>query len=168
MRVSLESDHWMLDEIGDVEWFMLVQLPEAADFNQSEKGKKRILPDPTDDDEEVVADWKEFVQPEIETQFKENLRIVSEDLDQAEEIDHGGAQLHRIQVPVDHAETWYSVLNQARLILNEEHNIANAEYELFVGEQNPTELGEKRWLLMVQYRVYGAIQEFLLTNLMEG
>ncbi len=168
MRVSLDSEFWMLDEIGDVEWFMIVQLPETADFTQSQKGRKRILPDPTEEDEEFVADWKDYVQPELETQFKEEIETVSKDLAGAEEYEEDGVVLHRIQVPNEHAEIWYSVLNQARLILNEEHNIANAEFELFLGEQNPTEMGEKRWLLMVQYRVFGAIQEFLLTSLMEG
>ncbi len=168
MHVSLESEFWVLDDIGDVEWFMVVQLPDAADFSQSKNARQRILPEPTDEDPDVVADWKEFIQPDLETQFRQAIDTVSRDLEQAEEYEDEGVLLHRLAVPVENAETWYTVLNQARLVLNEEHKIADAEKKLFFGEENPSDLGEKRWLLMVQYRVYAAIQEFLLTTLMEG
>ena len=167
MRISLGDTHWTLDEIGDVEWFMLIQLPEAADFTRSEKGRRRILPDPTDDEEEIVADWREFVVPELETGFTQAVDTVSHDLDTAEEIEgDDGKSWRRIVAPIDHGEIWYQVLNQARLIMNEEHELSKVERDLMMGEQTPTEIGEKNWLTLVQYRVYAAIQEFILTNIM--
>ena len=170
MHVHLDDDYWYLEDIGDVEWFMLVQLPQAADFKQSEKGRKRLLPDPTDEEgeDEFVVDWKQFVQPDIETQFTRDLELVSADLDEAEEREDGdGNAVHQLQVPITHAETWYSVLNQARLILNEEYKITSTEQGLMAGLQAPTEIDEEKWLVMVQFRVYAAIQEFLLSNFME-
>ncbi len=169
MRISLDGDHWLLEEIDDVHWFMLMQLTQAADMNQSEKGRKRLLPDVADpEEEEVNADWREYIQPGLETQFTNDLETVSKDLDTAyEEENDDGKPLHFLEVPIAHAETWYSVLNQARLIINEEYNISETEKKLYMGEQTPSQIEEKKWLVMVQYRVYAIIQEFLLTNIME-
>ena len=170
MYFSLDGKFWTLDEIGDVEWFMLVQLPQAADINQSEKGRERLLPDPIrdSDEEEFLVDWKEFVVPELETQFTQDVEKVAADLDRAEEFEEDGNLLRRVSVPNDHAETWYRVLNQARLIINEEHDMSKVEESLILGENNPSEVGEKRWLVMVQFRIYAAIQEFLLSELMDA
>lgn len=167
MRVELEEQVWILDEIGEVEWFMLFQLPECADFSRSAKGRRRILPD-VSDDEEVAEDWREYVQPELETRFRDEINLVAADLRKAEELAKKGRAggLYRLKVPVEHAQTWYSVLNQARLILNEDYEIAQTERGLMTGEELPTAIDEQKWLIMVQYRVYGAIQEFLLTYLM--
>jgi hypothetical protein len=169
MRVELEDQAWVLDEIGEVEWFMLFQLPESADFTRSVKGRHRILPDVADD-EEVLADWKEYVQPELETRFQDEVRVVSADLQRAEELSRKGKNgaIYRLRVPIEHTTTWYSVLNQARLILNEEHEIARTERGLMAGDELPTAIDEEKWLVMVQYRVYGAIQEFLLSYVMGG
>ncbi len=171
MRAELEDDEWILDEIGEVEWFMLFQLPESADFTRSEKGRQRLFPDPVEDEAEADAeDWHEYVRPDMETRFQDEIRMVGADLGRAEEVgaqDTGGGQQYRLRVPADHAGIWYSVLNQARLILNEDHEIARIERGLLGGERLPSSIDEQRWLLLVQYRIYGAIQEFLLTHLME-
>ncbi|MEM0970582.1 MAG: DUF2017 family protein [Verrucomicrobiota bacterium] len=166
MRVELGPQSWTLREIGDVEWFMLIQLPEAADPSQSERGRKRIFPEITSssEDSQIHQDWKEFVVPELEDQFDQRVKTVTEDLSKAEETEGADGPLHRLEVPLDHAETWYSVLNQARLILNEEHDITNTEQQLMYGDSAPTEIEERKWLILVQYRVYAAIQEFLLSQ----
>jgi hypothetical protein len=168
MRAELEEEAWILDEIGDVEWLMLSQLPDAADFSRSEKGRRRLLPDPIDE-ADAAADWREYVQPELEGRFRDEVRVVGADLGRAEESERkgkGGAILHRLRVPAEHTEIWYRVLNQARLVLNEEHGIAARERSLVLGEASPSSIDEETWLLLVQYRIYGAIQEFLLTHLM--
>jgi len=168
MRAELDDEAWILDEIGEVEWLMLSQLPDAADFTRSEKGKLRLLPEPVEE-LEAAADWREYVQPELEGQFQDEVRVVGADLGQAEESAQktkAGGNCYRLRVPLEHTEIWYSVLNQARLILNEEHGIAARERGLVQGETSPTSIDEQTWLLMVQYRIYGAIQEFLLTHLM--
>jgi len=169
MRVELEEQAWILDEIGEVEWFMLFQLPEAADFRNSAKGRSRILPEVTDDPE-VAEDWREYVQPELETRFQDEVRLVASDLQRAEELGKKGKNgaIYRLRVPIENTQTWYSVLNQARLILNEEHEIARTERGLIAGEDLPTSIDEEKWLIMVQYRIYGAIQEFLLSAIMGG
>jgi len=175
MRILLNGDDtWDLEEMRDLEWVMLMQLPQAADHRHSDKGRQRLFPDitPKEDQDkqskDVAADWEEYVKPELETQFLNDLETVTKDLGmvEEEEDDEGNVE-HFLSVPVDHAETWYSVLNQARLIINEEHDISATERKLYMGEESPSELGEKRWLTMIQYRIYGALQEFILTNIME-
>ncbi len=172
MRIDLDRQHFYLDQIGDVEWFMLVQLPDAADFRQSPKGYRRLLPDPVQDpgpDDPTTADWKEFIQPDLEAEFTRFLEQVAGDIDAAEELTDAetGEIFHRVVVPLERAETWYFVLNQARLVMNEEHDVSGIERELFQGQQSPTEIEEKKWLILVQYRVYAAVQEFILSQIME-
>jgi hypothetical protein len=168
MRGELRRDDWVLTDIGDVEWYMLSQLPQAADASRSERGRRRLFPEVTDSThEEICDDWRQFVQPEIADRFSQEIQTVAEDLQRFEEIknNRGKETRGRLRIPLAHAEIWYSVLNQARLILNEDHEIAGAEHQLLKGTQHPTEIDEQRWLLLVQYRVYAAIQEFLLTEL---
>lgn len=171
MHVELNGDDWVLTDIGDVEWFMLVQLPDAADPSRSERGRRRLFPEVTDAaaHPDVCDDWKQFVQPEIADRFSREVQIIAEDLGRAEETKarRGKDLRHRLAVPLSHAETWYSVLNQARLILNEEHEIAGTERQLLSGSRHPSEIDEQKWLLLVQYRVYASIQEFLLRELIE-
>ncbi|MEM7012953.1 MAG: DUF2017 family protein, partial [Verrucomicrobiota bacterium] len=150
-------------------WVMLMQLPEAADFTKSDKARRRILPDVTTDKEakELVDDWREFVVPDLESQFNSAVQTVTDDLDMAEESeDDEGNVYHSVEIPNDHGETWYQVLNQARLILNEEHDVEGTRELLMSGEENPSEINEEKVLTFLQFRVYAAIQEFILTNLM--
>lgn len=169
MQGELEDGDWILTDIDDVEWFMLVLLPETADASRSQRGRRRLFPDVTDaaDHPDVCADWKQFVQPEIEDRFAGEIRTVTQDIETAEEIQNGVEVCRQLRLPLSHAETWYSVLNQARLILNEEHAIASTERHLLFDSEHPGEIDEERWLLLVQYRVYAAIQEFLLRELIE-
>jgi hypothetical protein len=170
MHGEIRGSEWVLADIGDVEWYMLAHLPEAADASRSQRGHRRLFPEVTDSvHQEVCEDWRQYVQPEIEHQFSHEIQMVCEDMERVEELrKRRGKEVRRqLRVPLSHAETWYSVLNQARLILNEDHAIAGTEHQLLFGSKQPGEIDEQRWLLLVQYRVYAAIQEFLLSELIE-
>lgn len=170
MRGELRGDDWILTDISEVEWYMLAQLPQAANASHSERGLRRLFPDVTDTAHaEICDDWKQFVQPEIAERFSREIQSVAADLQRVEELRarRGKEPLRRLRIPLSQAETWYSVLNQARLILNEDHEIASTEHQLLFGTRHPGEIDEQRWLLLVQFRVYSAIQEFLLSQLIQ-
>ncbi|MFT5467081.1 MAG: hypothetical protein ACI8UO_002184 [Verrucomicrobiales bacterium] len=169
MRISIGDEQWSLNEIGPAEWTMLNELPGMADFNRSEKGRKRILPDPTGEDEtDLVADWREFVVPELESQFTDSIAKVAHAIGMAEEYEEEEIGiLRRVDVSKEDAEVWYQVLNQARLIMNEDHDLSRVEQEFFSGETEPTELSEEAMRLIMRNRFFAAIQEMILTSMME-
>lgn len=170
MQFQLGENTWALDEMNAVEWALLEELPSAADIGRSEKGRKRILPDPSSEDQkEVVADWREFVVPELETEFTRSVDAVAGQISSATESeDEDGNPLHRLEVPNEEAETWYRVLNQARLIMNEDHDVIGMERRLFSGEVEPDDVGVEFGRLIVQNHLYARIQEALLTTFMES
>lgn len=170
MNGEIRGEEWILSDMGEVEWHMLTQLPQAADASRSEQGRRRLFPEITGATHpEIQEDWRQFVQPEIESRFSEEIQMVVQDMQRVEETRarRGREMRRRLRIPVSHAETWYSVLNQARLILNEDHELAGTEHHLLYGSNDPAEIDEQRWLLLVQYRVYASIQEFILSQLME-
>ena len=75
--------------------------------------------------------------------------------------------MRRIVVPHEHTEAWYSTLNQARLLMNEEYDLANASERQLVKTLDPSLVGEDRLLLIAQYELYSVIQSILVENLME-
>jgi hypothetical protein len=75
--------------------------------------------------------------------------------------------MRRIVVAHEHTEAWYSTLNQARLLMNEEYDLANAEERQLIRAMDPSLVGEDRLLLIAQYELYSVIQSILVENLMQ-
>lgn len=195
MRFLLSEDYWALDSLfpGEWEWIrILPRLASGQDFRP--ESRDRLLPSPLAPD--VMADestlsqmedWDELIRPEIAESFAEAREIVEEDLDRCEsltleaypeddpiheELAEAGfpgdlPEMRRIVVPHEHTEAWFSTLNQARLLMNEEYDIANAEERQLVKMLDPSLVGEDRLLLIAQYELYSVIQSILVENLME-
>jgi len=149
-----------------------------------------LLPPQTLADEETVSmgdDWAEYVRPELESHFDSERRIVSQDLadavwmDPIEEADPedleqvmddsrlAGEKRRRVTVPVDHTDAWYSTLNQARLLMHEEHHLADSDERLFLHFEQMggrSEVDEETLLLAAQYDFYSALQSILVENVM--
>ncbi|MBP9224337.1 MAG: hypothetical protein KBF76_10740 [Verrucomicrobiales bacterium] len=144
---------------------------------------------------EQIEDWDELIRPELEETFASARHIVEEDLkrfrqmpaaDLATEIHfHGEVEeyddefreemefipsdetdFYRVEVPLEHTEAWYSTLNQARILMNEEFNIANSE-ERFIARSGGIEgLDEVLMVLIAQYELYSVVQSILVENIM--
>jgi hypothetical protein len=134
-----------------------------------------------------MEDWDELIRPELAETFAEAREIVEEDLGRCEdltieaypeddpireELAEAGfpedlPEMRRIVVPHEHTEAWYSTLNQARLLMNEEYDLANAEERQLIRTMDPSLVGEDRLLLIAQYELYSVIQSILVENLMQ-
>lgn len=207
MRIVLSQQGWVFDGLTGLEWLFLQRLPALVDELGAEDGARlRLFPDPireqearegsgTDEDEEgvgIIGDWKEYVRPELETLFDEARRVVAMDLEQVQrleeesddEIEEAGEPqvFYSVEVKGEHVEQWNSTLNQARLLMNEVHGLAESERELaegvmdMSGDERESEEEEGRtrqakaypqWLLLAQYGFYGAIQSFLIEQVMD-
>mgnify|MGYP001797516800 FL=1 len=127
-----------------------------------------------------VEDWNEFVQPEIASSFKEARDLVEKDLEQAETISMEDffspdqfetlkdtlPELRRVVIPNEHPEAWYSTLRQARLLMNEEYDLASSEERMMLRLEQQENIDQDRLLIFAQYELYSAIQGMLVENVM--
>lgn len=197
MRFLLSEEQWALDSLfpGEWEWIrMLPRLASGRDFRPS--SRERLFPSPLAP--EVLAnvgtisqmeDWEELVRPELEEDFASARAVVESDLSRCEVYQFGDADeeedegdpwldelgipaelpdLRRVVVPYDHTEAWYSTLNQARLLMNEEYDLAAAEERQIAKALGPEVVGSDRLLLIAQYELYSVVQSILVENVMGG
>lgn len=143
-----------------------------------------------------IEDWEELVRPELEEDFASARAVVESDLSSCEVYRFGDAdedededededdpwreeleelgipvelpELRRVVVPYDHTEAWYSTLNQARLLMNEEYDLAAAEERQIAKALGPEVVGSDRLLLIAQYELYSVVQSILVENVMGG
>jgi len=196
MRFLLSEDHWALDSLFPGEWEWIRVLPRLAsgnDFHASSRDRlypSPLSPDVLADESTIgqIEDWEELIRPEIAESFTNARTIVESDLARSEalsldeypeddpireELEAAGfpfelPEMRRVVVPFDHTEAWYSTLNQARLLMNEEYDLATAEDRHLAKTLGPEAVGEDRLLLIAQYELYSVVQSILVENLMEG
>lgn len=173
------------------EWDLVADLPSIAGGESlSDTVRRRLYPPPIapevlidEDLANQVEDWDEFVRPEMEEAFTRDRDRVRDDLgnatvippqeflapEQIEEWSHDFPVLKRVEVPLEHTDSWYSALNQARILLNEEHDLANSDDRMLLHMENPgdpAELDQDRILLLAQYELFSAIQVMLVEKVM--
>lgn len=194
MRFILAENFWALDALSPAEWQLIRELPEvAAGIRFGDKARDRLFPSPLS--EEVIADestlsqvedWEELIRPELEESFAQARFIVEKDLQNVRsvpldeviplsvppdgldgaEFEMPALQFHRIDVPHEHTEPWYSTLNQARLLMNEEYDLADAEERMLIRSLGAGSMDEERMLLFAQYELFSVVQSILVENLM--
>jgi len=173
--IANDDGTWSLDWMNELERLMLLRIPEAADPTGNPKAERRLFPESPlgmpalrDEDEGMVADWKEFVEPELRTQFRKAVTVVRDDLGKLEKRTRKSIRFHSLRVPKAHADHWCSALNQARLVLHERFGLPDEEDEEAAGaeEGDAAERREGHWLAMLQSEIYGGILEFLVTRVL--
>ncbi len=207
MRIVLSKEGWVFDGLTGLEWLFLQRLPILVDeLSADEDARLRLFPDPIrenaeearegsgldeDDNGGIVADWQNYVRPELETLFDEARRVVAKDLEEVQQFQEEGSAdeeessehfFYSLEVSGEHVEQWNSTLNQARLLMNEVYELADSERRLaenlmdVAADTEEPEDDENRsrqakaypkWLLLAQYGFYGAVQSFLIETLMD-
>ena len=174
MKLALTDESWILEALNPIEWRFLSELPHLASGSDlPPQARKRLKPDPIDplqalesDESSFEEDWREFVEPDLDRLFAESRDRVVDDLASASR--NAEAPLpERIEIPNENSEHWFSVINQARLLMNEAHGIADASERFDPEVFGESEKGVERILLLAQYEFYTAIQSILLEYRME-
>jgi hypothetical protein len=109
-------------------------------------------------DEEVASDWREFIIPDLDEAFHDDLSHVAASI-AAARVDCGGGP-GPLWITRDDAFHWYSSLNQARLALEEIHRFGPSE-NLLLEVLHPQ---KRNAFLRSQF--YCAIQSLLLDHVM--
>jgi hypothetical protein len=181
MKLLLTEKSWILDDLNPIEWRFLSQLPDlAAGKELPEKFLRRLKPNPLGEsgardlkDFEFIDDWSEFVEPDLDQFFVDARTRVANDLEAAasggipDPEALGDGLPTRIEIPNEHSEQWYNAINQARLLMNEAHQLAEASERFEFQNFDESEEGAQRFILMAQYEFYTALQSILIEHRME-
>lgn len=125
---------------------VLRQLPGDADPGDDPAARARLFSGPmaaSEDGDEFIQDWKNFVEPGIRELFQSAREIVVEDLATLPPGASGPAKNdgesfdpavflpteHSLTIPTGHMEAWLRVLNQARLVLAARRGFAEKDME---------------------------------------
>jgi hypothetical protein len=139
--------------------------------------------------DEFLEDWNEYVRPDLRVAFSEARDQVSRDLalalaqeagedgdgEEDPEFEFEDEEIGETRAPsqivIDRsaADAWYSTLNQARLLMNEAHDLAEAT-ERFrwpkPGSRAEKAMDGPRVLLLAQYEFYTALQSILIETML--
>ena len=117
-------------------------LPQTCEPEEDPAILERLYPRPLDPDEPedeqdaAEEDWSDYVRPELETAFDENMLTVMTDLAEARLSEATGEEIYYcLEVPGDHLEAWFQVLNRARIVLSLKHRLPLSEYPPAEGEK---------------------------------
>lgn len=108
-----------IDVESELDLMVLRSIRDDAERGDPEARLRQVMRD-----SEAQADWEEFVLPELRTTFEHQLERIDRSL-------RGTVAGEGVPVFIDreHAEAWYGGLNQARLVLEEHHGLAEADPE---------------------------------------
>jgi hypothetical protein len=98
----------------------LVELPSLLGADQPDAVRKRLYPDPSDDEADA-AEWRRTQHPELFALLADAKRIVEHDLQTLQPSEAGDSW--RLEIPSAHVNAWISALNAARLALGAIHEV---------------------------------------------
>lgn len=141
-------------EVEDAaDWFLLLSIGQDAHGHANELAHlltQRITHD------EIRTDWQHFVTPDLEAAFLDAVQSVTQEIQRAHASHHGAAGV--LWITPNHAEPWYSTLNQARLALESRYH--------FGPSCDPTHLSPTARGAFLRSQLYCAIQSLLLEHVL--
>lgn len=164
MRISKSESagKLVIEGLGENELQMLRGVREAADPAACPEAEKRLFPrliaDAGEEDMDAIADWEEFVVPDLRSQFNAALGLLEDDVAAAEVIRKRPLKRYRITIAREHVEPWFSALNQARLVLQEKYRLPGENERLSLDEL----FAKGQWRAYFQSRFYAEIQCWLI------
>jgi hypothetical protein len=137
---------------------LLREILPSADPGDSRAALERLYSVPTAGvDPEFDEEWREYVQPELRTQFQSHLAVVEKDLEQLSQ--KSGRRLPRLQIPLANVDHWINALNQARLALATRHEITEREME------SEPDFDTARGRVLFRIFFYGFLQECFIREI---
>lgn len=152
-------------EISDLDPFLaelLRQIPGSANPEGTSEAETRLFTQPSAE-QEICAEWKSYVEPELRRLFRSATETVADDLRQL----NGNEKLFQnrtLAIPFEHADAWLNALNQARLVIAAKYKFSDEE----LNDHDRSPIGSRRDLGLFQVNFYGFVQEFILREMQIG
>jgi Domain of unknown function (DUF2017) len=151
-------------EISELDPFLaelLRQIPASANPDGASAAEQRIFSSPSNGtDQQLCAEWKMYVEPELRRLFQTATQTVAADLEQLNGNEKNLAN-RTLRIPSKHADAWLSALNQARLVIATKNNFTETE----LNDHCHSPIGSRRDLSLFQVNFYGFLQEFILREI---
>ncbi len=158
MEIRRDADHLEISELDPFLAELLRQIPESAKTGGAGPAEERLYSLPANPaDQDLCAEWKLYVEPELRRLFRTATETVTADLAVLSEDAKPFAN-RTLRIPTKHSEAWLNALNQARLAIAAK--CAFSESELSDHYRSP--IGSRRDLSLFQVNFYGFLQEFIL------
>lgn len=180
MRLSVQKEKgmWRISDLDETHLGLIRQAAEDASISDSPEGRARLFPTPVPEKDalregEFLEDWSDYVTGDLETQFAEDVGTVLADLDAAvpqRSTKETVERRLRVDVPLEHAQAWFSALNQARLMLDQKYKLhpeGDGEFEPVLKEEEDSGLDmHERLEVYARYEFYALLQEWLVRHAM--
>jgi hypothetical protein len=163
MDICRRKDGLEISELDPFLAELLRQLPASTSSENSPAAQTRLFSSPASENEkEICAEWKLYVQPELQRLFRSATETVAADLEQLSGNEKAFAN-RSLFIPGKHADAWLNALNQARLIIAARNDFTDGE----LSDNYRSPIGSRRDLSLFQVNFYGFLQEFILRELIE-
>lgn len=164
MEIRRQGDALEITELDPFLAELLRQIPESTKAEGCEDARKRLFSSPANGtEEEIRAEWKLYVEPELRRIFETATETVAGDLAQL----NGKAKPfanRTLRIPTQHADAWLNALNQARLVIAAKYAFTDGE----LCDHYRSPIGSRRDLGLFQVNFYGFLQEFILHEMHGG
>ncbi|MEY2439727.1 MAG: hypothetical protein QOI34_1112, partial [Verrucomicrobiota bacterium] len=158
MDICRRNDGLEISELDPFLAELLRQIPASTSAENAPAAESRIFSAPSNADEEnLCAEWKLYVEPELRRLFQSAMETVAADLEQLSGNEKTFAN-RILVIPAKHADAWLNTLNQARVVIAAKNNFTEGE----LGDNYRSPIGSRRDLSLFQVNFYGFLQEFIL------
>ncbi|MFZ4764287.1 MAG: DUF2017 family protein, partial [Roseimicrobium sp.] len=135
----------------------------------------RLFPSPVEKkdarkERTFIDDWKEYVTDDLENHFASDVGTLLADLDNVErqEANEDGEVKAQLEVPIEHAQAWFSALNQARLMLDKKFLLfpqGEEDFRPVLEEEEAQGIDlQERLQVYMRYEFFSAVQEWLVKH----
>jgi Domain of unknown function (DUF2017) len=158
MEICRQNDALEVRELDPFLAELLRQIPASTEAKESSPAEERLFSAPAAGQQnDICAEWKLYVVPELRKLFQSATETVRQDLEQLKCTKKTFANC-RLRIPLAHADAWLSALNQARLAIAANYQFTERE----LSDHYRSPLGSRRDLGLFQVNFYGFLQEFIL------
>lgn len=158
MEIRRQDDVLEIAELDPFLAELLRQIPDSTKSDGAEAAEKRLFSPPAEaTDEELCAEWKVYVEPELRRLFDCATATVADDLKMLNGSTKPFANC-TLRIPTSNADAWLSALNQARLVIAAKYGFSEGE----LNDHYRSPIGSRRDLSLFQVNFYGFLQEFIL------
>ncbi len=153
-------------EISDLDPFLaelLRQIPASTKTEDCPRARERIYSAPADaSQQEICAEWRLYVEPELRRLFQSATETVAGDLKQLNGRERSVTNC-TLRIPTQHADAWLNTLNQARLAIAARCGFTDTE----LCDHDRSPVGSRRDLSLFQINFYAFLQELILREIGE-
>jgi hypothetical protein len=179
MQLSVHKDEglWRMSGLAAAHLHLFRQAADDATLTDSPAERERLFPPPVEnsaEEAEFAADWREFVADDLEMRFASDVGAVLADLDQARPDGAiGEVRLFALDLPLEHAQAWFSTLNQARLLMDCRFRLHDPANQAIIESGDPSDAdaeatarNEQMLAAWFRYELYAAVQEWIVRNVL--